>query len=44
MRRNYDTKLSASLLLRGKCGNYRDTGARLYGLALNERTAKIAQL
>ena len=24
-RRIYDTKLSASILFRGKCGNYRDT-------------------
>ena len=26
IRRNYDAKLSASILCRAKCGNYRDTG------------------
>ena len=26
MSRNYDRKLSASILRRGKCGNYRETG------------------
>ena len=26
MTRNYDRRLSASILCRGKCGNYRDTG------------------
>ena len=26
MSRNYEEKLSASMLWRGRCGNYRDTG------------------
>ena len=33
MRRNYDRKLSASKLNRGKCGNYRDTGVSKNGNA-----------
>ena len=36
MSRNYDRKLSASILSRGKCGNYRDTGvSKNIKIALN---------
>ena len=42
MRRNYHMKLLPSILWRGKCGNYRDTGVskNSWDLALNQELLK----